>query len=107
MRSAAGRCADEMQAELERMMLAEQRVRAGLVDGQFEVRARMRDVDGVVRGRGIERAVAGHHRGGLRECAHRGLDGGLERRRRGRGQRQHDDVEILVRVASWSWPFSW
>src|SRR6187399_3265233 len=32
---------NEVQAELERMMLAEQCVRAGLVDGQFEVRAWM------------------------------------------------------------------
>ena len=99
MRSAAGRCAVEVQAELDRMMLAEQRVRAGLVDGQFEVRARMRDVDGVVRGRGVERCRGRHHRGRLGEGAHRGLDRGLERRRRGRGQRQHDDVEVLVRVA--------
>jgi hypothetical protein len=88
----------ESQAELGRVVLAEQRIRIGLPDRQLEVGARVGDVERVVAG-ARERAVARDDGRRFGERAHRGLDGGLERVAGRRGNRQHGDVEILVRMA--------
>src|SRR3954469_4486513 len=84
------------------MVLAEQRIGTGFPDRSREVGAGRRDVDGVVTGGGTRldgnRSVTGDDRGRLCERAHRGLDGGVERFLRGGGQREHREVEILVRV---------
>ena len=100
MRSAAGSLAGEVQAELQRVMFEEQRVRAGLRDAQREVRAGVRDVDGVVRRR-RHRAlpwqfttVAGSANartaGSMAASAPSGVAA---------GERQHHELEVLVRVA--------
>ena len=92
--------ADEVQPELERMMLAEQRVGAGLVDGQLEIRAGMREVDGVVRGR-RRRACRGRAppSPGSANARTAGSMAASSAAGVAAGKRQHHDVEIFVLVA--------
>jgi hypothetical protein len=89
----------EVQAELQRVMFEEQRVRARLGHVEREVRAGMRDVDGVMTRTG-QRAVAFHHRRRLGEHAHRGLDRGLQRLGARVRQWHHRELQVLVRVAA-------
>ena len=59
----------------------------------------MRHIDGVVRRRLCEFSVTNNYRGGIRERAHRGLDGVVQGRGGGGGHRQQHQLEILVRMA--------
>ena len=78
-------------------MLAEQRVGTGFPDAHLEIRARVRDVDGVVAGfRDVP--VTCHHRRRFGEGAHALFDGVVQRRGAGRRHGQQRDVEILVLV---------
>ena len=100
MRSAAGFAPSQVQAEFGRMVLAEQRVGAGLGDLQLEVRARMRHVDGVVRRHLVECAVARRPRSRAPQNARTaGSMASLQRRGAGRRHRQQHQIQILVRVA--------